>query len=74
MDPSEKERTYNKIIADSVLLSLFMRTDGKCNNAHAPLHRLKRYSAFRQNPIHDFLKDQNMKNIHIIQMHVEMVY
>ena len=29
MDPSEIERTYNT--ADSVLLSLFMRTNGKCN-------------------------------------------
>ena len=24
--------------ADSVLLSLFMRTNGKCNNSHAPWH------------------------------------
>ena len=36
-----------------------MRNNGKCNNSHALKHRLKQYSAFRQNPI--FLKDQNMK-------------
>ena len=36
--PSESEKTYNKYkkTADSVLLSLFMRTNGKCNNSHAP--------------------------------------
>ena len=48
-----------KQTADSVLMSLFMRTNGKCNYTHTPLHRLKRYSAFCQNPI--FSKDQNMK-------------
>ena len=40
-----------------------MTTNGKCKNDHPPpppQHRLlKRYSAYRQNPI--FLKDQNMK-------------
>ena len=36
-DPSEIERTYNiRKIAESVKLSLFMRTNGKCNNSHAP--------------------------------------
>ena len=31
MDPSEIERTYKiRKTADSVLLSLFMRTNGKC--------------------------------------------
>ena len=36
-DPSEIEITYNYIrkqCSDSVLLSLFMRTNGKCNNSH----------------------------------------
>ena len=28
-----------------------MRTNGKCDNSHAPYHWLKQYSAFRQNPI-----------------------
>ena len=45
----EIERTYTIKRADSVLLSLFMRTNGKCNNSHDPWHRLKRYSAFHQN-------------------------
>ena len=30
------ENLQNKKTADSVLLSLFMRTNGKCNNSHAP--------------------------------------
>ena len=34
--PSEIENPQNKKTADSVLLSLFMRTNGKCNNFHAP--------------------------------------
>ena len=31
-----KENLQYKKTADSVLLSLFMRTNGKCNNSHAP--------------------------------------
>ena len=27
-----------------------MRTYGKCNDSHAPLHRLKQYSAFLSEP------------------------
>ena len=50
-----RENLLYKKTADSVLLSLFMRINAKCNNSHAP----KWYSAFCQNPI--FLKDQNMK-------------
>ena len=42
---------------DVVSLSLYMRTNGKCNNSYTPYHRHKWYSAFCQNPI--FLKDQN---------------
>ena len=34
-DPSEIETTISET-ADSVLLSLFMRINGKCNNSHAP--------------------------------------
>ena len=30
------ENLQHKKIADLVLLSLFMRTNGKCNNSHAP--------------------------------------
>ena len=30
-----KENLHYKITADSVLLSLFMRTNGKCNNSQA---------------------------------------
>ena len=56
-DPSETENLLYKKTADSVLLSLLMRTNGKCNISHAPWHRLKGYSAFIQNPI--FLKDNN---------------
>ena len=52
---------HYKKTADSILLSLFMRTNGKCNNSHDPYYWLKPYSAFRQNSI--FLKDQNMKKI-----------
>ena len=38
MDPSEinTENLQYKKTADSVLLSLFMRTNGMCNNSHAP--------------------------------------
>ena len=32
-----REKLHYKKTADSVLLSLFMRTNGKCNNSHAPL-------------------------------------
>ena len=39
--------------AGSVLLSLFMRTNGKCNDSHLHQHWLKRISAF--------LKNQEMK-------------
>ena len=36
-DPSEIERTYNVSKQQTLfLLSLFMRTNGKCNNSHAP--------------------------------------
>ena len=35
-DPSEIESLQYKKTADSVLLSLFMRTNGKCNIFHAP--------------------------------------
>ena len=36
-DPSEIERIYNiSKTADSVLLSLFTRTNGKCDNSHTP--------------------------------------
>ena len=49
--------------ADSVLLSLFVRSNGKCNNSHPPPPPpqlcLKRYSAFRENPM--LPKDQNLK-------------
>ena len=31
-----REDLQYKKTADSVLLSLFMRTNGKCNNSHAP--------------------------------------
>ena len=31
-----RENLLYKKAADSVLLSLFMRTNGKCNNCHAP--------------------------------------
>ena len=37
-----------------------------------PLHQLKRYSAFCQNPV--FPKDQNKKNINTISMHGEEFY
>ena len=61
-----RENLQYKKTADSVLFSLFMRTNVKCNDSHAPPphppHRLKRYSAFCQ--IQIFLKDQNMKNYH----------
>ena len=48
-------------LADSVSMRLLMRSDGKCSNVHAPSHRLKLYSTFRQNPI--FLKNQDMKKL-----------
>ena len=35
-DPSEIENLQYKKTADSVILSLFVRTNGKCNNSHAP--------------------------------------
>ena len=35
-DPSEIENLQYKKTADSVVLRLFMRTNGKCNNSHAP--------------------------------------
>ena len=35
MDPSVIENLQYQKIADTVLLSLFMRTNGKCNNFHA---------------------------------------
>ena len=38
------ENLQYKKTADSVLLSMFMRPNGKCNNSHAPYHRL--YSLF----------------------------
>ena len=31
-----RENLQNKKTADSVLLSLFIETNGKCNNSHAP--------------------------------------
>ena len=50
-----------------------MRNNGKCINSHAPKHGLKRYSAFRQNPI--FLKDQNVKkNSNTISMDGAKLY
>ena len=54
-----RENLQYKKTADSILLSLFMRNNGKCNNCHAAMHRLKQYSVFHQNPI--FPKDHNMK-------------
>ena len=30
--------------ADSGLLSLFMKDNGKCKTSHAPYHQLERYS------------------------------
>ena len=67
-----RENLQYKETAYSVLLSLFMRTNGWCNNFHAPKHRLKRYSAFGQNPI--FLKDQNMKKYqHYIDVRGEVL-
>ena len=56
---SNTENLHYKKAVDAVLLSLFIRTNGKCTNSYAPKHLLKQYSAFRQNPI--FLKDQNME-------------
>ena len=44
--------------ADSVLFSLFIRTNGKCDSAFShPKQQLQRCSAFRLNPI--FSKDKN---------------
>ena len=49
-----------------------MRINGKCNNSQDPSHRLKGYSAFRQNPV--FPKDQNMKNCqHYIDVRGEVL-
>ena len=56
-----RENLQYKETSDSVLLSLFMRTNGKCSNSHAPSTGVNGYSALRQGPI--FRKDQNMKKI-----------
>ena len=67
-----RENLQYKKTADSVKLSLFMRTNRKYNDSHTPKHRLKRYSAFRQNPM--FLKDHNTKKISTLSMHGKKFY
>ena len=73
MDPSDIERTYNIIKQQTCfLMSLHMRTNGKCNYSITPYHWLKRYTALRQNSI--FLKNQNMHKYNTISIYVEKFY
>ena len=45
-DPSEIENLQYKKTADSVILSLFVRTNGKCNNSHAQASLAKMSSSY----------------------------
>ena len=51
MDPSEIDRTYNiRKQQTRFFFSLFMRTNGKCINSHAPKDRLKAVFCFPSEP------------------------
>ena len=64
-----RENLQYKKTADSVLLRLFMRTNGKCNNSDTPSTGLSGI-VFHQNPI--FPKAQK-KNQHYIDAWVEVL-
>ena len=61
MDPSDVERTYNMRKQQTRFYWFCSGELMESATTHAPVHQLKRFSAFHQTPI--FLKDQNMKNI-----------
>ena len=67
-----RENLLRKNTAGSVILHLLMGTNEKCNNSHAPYHRLMLYSVLPQNSI--FLKDQNTKKYeHYIDVRGEIL-
>ena len=62
-----RENLQFKKTAILVLVSQFMRSNGRCNNSHAPSTGLRGI-------LFSVKMDQNMKNINIISMHGEKFY
>ena len=72
-EPSKIEKTYTiKKTADSVLLSLFMRPNGKCNNSHAPSISLSGILLSVRTQYSQ--RTRIKKNINTISMHGEKFY